>query len=75
MILAVSTVEEIKSAIAHLNAHDRALLTAELFASNLEPDEQALNAALDRGLGDVAAGRVRSVEDVKAMIPQWTSKS
>jgi predicted transcriptional regulator len=71
----MSTVEEIKSAIAHLNAHDRALLAAELFASDVELDEQALNAALDRGLGDIAAGRVRPLEKVKAMIPRWTSKS
>jgi len=75
IVASVSTVEEIRSAIAHLNSHDRALLTAELFAGNLEPDEQALKAALDRGFGDVAAGRVRSIEEVKAMIPRWTSKS
>ncbi len=71
----MSTVEEIKTAIARLNERDRALLTAELFASNAEPDEAALNASLDRGLDDVAAGRVRPVDEVKAMIPRWTSKS
>ncbi|PZR75268.1 MAG: hypothetical protein DLM73_05785 [Chthoniobacterales bacterium] len=37
----MSTVEEIKTAIARLNERDRALLTAELFASNAEPDEAA----------------------------------
>jgi len=71
----MSTLQEIKSAIENLNPHDRALLTAELFAMNAEPDSAALEAALDRGLKDVEAGRVRPIEQVKAMIPRWTSKS
>ena len=71
----MSTLQEIKTAIAHLNAHDKALLAAELFAMNAEPDEAALEAALKRGLKDVEAGRVRSIEKVKEMIPGWTSKS
>jgi len=71
----MSTLQEIKSAIENLNPHDRALLTAELFAMNSEPDSAALEAALDRGLKDVEAGRVRPIEQVKAMIPRWTSKS
>lgn len=71
----MSTLQEIKSAIANLSSHDKALLTAELFAMNAEPDSAALEAALERGLKDVEAGRVRPVEEVKAMIPRWTSKS
>jgi predicted transcriptional regulator len=71
----MSTLQEIKSAIANLSPHDKALLTAELFAMNAEPDRAALEAALERGLKDVEAGRVRPVEQVKAMIPRWTSKS
>lgn len=71
----MSTLQEIKSAIEHLNAHDKALLTAELFAMNAEPDEAALEAALKHGLKDVEAGRVRPIEEIKAMIPRWTSKS
>ncbi len=71
----MSTLQEIKSAIENLSPHDTALLTAELFAISAEPDSAALEAALDRGLKDVEAGRVRSAEDVKAMIPRWTSKS
>jgi predicted transcriptional regulator len=67
----MSTLQEIKSAIANLSAHDKALLTAELFATNAEPDD----AALERGLKDVEAGRVRPVEEVKTMLPRWTSKS
>lgn len=67
----VSTLQEIKSAIESLSSHDKALLTAELFAMNAEPD----SAALDRGLKDVEAGRVRPVGEVKAMILRWTSKS
>ena len=71
----MSTLQEIKSAIANLSPHDKALLTAELFATNAEPDDGALEAALERGLKDVEAGRVYPVEEVKAMIPRWTSKS
>ncbi len=71
----MSTLQEIKSAIANLNAHDKALLAAELFAVNAEPDDAALEAALERGLKDVEAGRVHSIDEVKAMIPPWISKS
>ena len=71
----MSTLQEIKSAIASLSPHDKALVTAELFAINAEPDSAVLEAALDRGLKDVEAGRVSPVEEVKAMIPRWTSKS
>jgi predicted transcriptional regulator len=71
----MSTLQEIKSAIANLSPHDKALLTAELFAMNAEPDSAALEAALERGLKDVEAGRVRPVEEVKTMLPRWTSKS
>jgi predicted transcriptional regulator len=45
---------------------------AELFATNAEPDDGALDAALERGLKDVEAGLVHPVEEVKAMIPRWT---
>ena len=69
----MSTLQEIKTAIAHLNSHDKALLAAELFAMNAEPDEAALEATLERGLKDVEAGQVRPVEEVKSMIPRWIS--
>jgi len=42
---------------------------------NAEPDDAALEAALERALEDVEAGRIRPVEEVKAMISRWTSKS
>jgi predicted transcriptional regulator len=71
----MSTLQEIKSAIENLSLHDKALLTAELFAINAEPDSAALEAALERALKDVEAGRVCPIEEVKAMIPGWTSKS
>jgi len=70
----MTTLLEIKSAIAHLNSRDRAVLTAELFALE-EPDAIELEASLDRGLLDVATGRVRPIEDVKKLIPQWISNS
>ena len=71
----MSTVQEIRSAIGRLSAPDRALLAAELFATSTEPEAEQLERALSRGLADVEAGRVRPIEQVKAMISQWTSKS
>ena len=73
----MSTVTEIQEAISKLNAQDRYLLMAQLFATMPEPDENDLEllAALDEGLADEAAGRVYSIEEVRAMIPQWISKS
>lgn len=59
----MSTLQEIKSAIGHLNARDKALLAAELFALNTEPDEKELERSL-----------VRPMEDIKSLIPRWTSK-
>jgi len=75
MIFLVSTLQEINTAIGNLNARDKALLAAELFAISTETDAAELEAALERGLNDVEAGRVRPIEEVKSMIPQWTSKS
>jgi hypothetical protein len=71
----MSTLQEIKTAIASLSPGDKALLTAELFSLENEPDPVALEAALNRGMADVEAGRVRPIEDVKAMLPGWISKS
>jgi predicted transcriptional regulator len=71
----MSTLQEIRTAIAHLDPREKAILTAELFAMEAEPDEKELEAALSRGLQDVAAGRVRSIEEVRDMIPRWVSKS
>jgi predicted transcriptional regulator len=62
----MSTLQEIRNAIGSLNSEEKALLAAELFAMNAEPDETELKAALDRGLADVKAGRVRPIEEVKA---------
>jgi hypothetical protein len=42
----MSTLQEIKTAIAQLDAHDRALLAAELFAMDTVPEGSALKAAL-----------------------------
>ena len=71
----MSTLPEIKTAIGHLNARDKALLAAELFAISTEPDEKELEQSLQRGLADVAAGRVHPIDEIKGMIPGWTSKS
>jgi hypothetical protein len=71
----MSTLTEIKTAIERLTPHDRALLAAELFAMEITPDESKLREALERGLADVSANRLRPVESVNTMIPGWISKS
>lgn len=71
----MSTLQEIKTAIAHLNVHDRVMLTAELFAMDLEPNAVELEASLQHGLSDGTAGRVRPIEEVRDMLPRWASKS
>jgi predicted transcriptional regulator len=71
----MKTIEDIKTAIARLEPPARSLLIAELFANEAMPDEAALEAALQRGISDVKAGRVRPIEEVKALIPRWASKS
>jgi len=71
----MSTLQEIKTAIASLSPADKAILTAELFAMESEPEAASLEAALERGLRDVEAGRVRPIEDVRSMLPGWISKS
>lgn len=71
----MSTLHEIKSAIAHLDAREKAILTAELFALDEEPDPVQLERSIVAGLEDVDAGRVRPLEEVSAMIPGWITKS
>jgi predicted transcriptional regulator len=71
----VSTLQEIKTAIAHLDPREKAILAVELFAMASEPDEMELESALERGLRDVEAGRVRPIEEVRDLIPRWISKS
>jgi len=71
----MSTLQEIKMAIEHLDPREKALLTAELFAMEPEPEAAQLEIALARGLRDVEAGRVRPIEDLRAMIPGWIAKS
>ena len=71
----MSTLQEIRTAIAHLQPRERALLTAELLAAEPEPDMLELEAALERGMADVAAGRVRPLSEAPAMIRGWLGKS
>lgn len=71
----MSTLQEIKAAIARLEPREKELLAAELFAMTPEPEETEIEAALERGLADVKAGRVRPIEEVWDMIPKWVSKS
>ena len=72
----MSTLQEIKTAIAGLNEHDKTLLTAELFVEQAPvPDAARLVVSLERGLQDVEAGRVRPLEEARALISEWTTKS
>ncbi|MGI8602894.1 MAG: hypothetical protein ACR2OZ_07820 [Verrucomicrobiales bacterium] len=71
----MSTLQEIKTAIAHLPPRERAILTAELFALQSDLDAAELEVAFDRALRDVTEGRVRPIHEVQAMIPGWTTKS
>jgi len=71
----MSTLQEIRSAIARLQPRERALLTAELLAAESEPDTQALERALERGMADVAAGRVRPMSEVPALLREWLGES
>lgn len=72
----MSTLTEIKTAIAELAPRDRALLAAEFIALQPEPaaDDPQLQAALARGLEDVKAGRVRPAEEVRGLISSWATK-
>lgn len=71
----MSTLQEIRTAIAHLQPSERALLTAELLAAQPEPDPKELEEALTRGRADIAAGRVRPISEVPALIREWLGKS
>jgi predicted transcriptional regulator len=73
----MSTVTEIRDAIGKLTDQDRYLLMTQLFVATPGPDKNdpALQAALDEALADMEAGRVHSIEEVRAMIPQWITKS
>lgn len=71
----MSTLDEIKTAIAHLTTRERALLLAELLASEPEPDACELEAALDRGMADVVANRGRPISEAPALIRGWLGKS
>ncbi|HEY0258002.1 MAG TPA: hypothetical protein VGC39_11205 [Candidatus Methylacidiphilales bacterium] len=73
----MSTVTEIREAISQLKTEDRHLLLAELIATWQEPNDNdpELVAALEQGLADDEAGLVHSLDEVRAMIPQWITKS
>ena len=73
----MSTVAEIRDAIGRLNEGERYLLFAELLTTFQEPDEDdpEFLAKLDRALEESKSGRCYSVEEVRAMIPQWISES
>lgn len=69
----MSTLREIKTAIASLTQPEKTLLAAELFAEQEPvPDAARLAVSLERGLRDVEAGRV---EEARALMTEWTTKS
>ncbi len=73
----MSTVAEIREAIAKLSQEDQSLLVEELLASVPMPHESypAFLAALDRAIADDDADRVYSIEEVDAKVSRWISKS
>ena len=73
----MSTVAEIKEAISKLSPEDQSLLAAEILATIPLPHESdpEFLASLDEAEEDIKAGRVYSVEEVRAMIPKWISES
>jgi len=71
----MNTLQEIKMAIARLQPRERALLTAELLTSEPEPDMERLEAAMERGMADVASGRLRPITQAPAMIREWLGLS
>jgi predicted transcriptional regulator len=74
-VFIMSTLQEIKTAISKLPPRERALLAAEIMAAEPEPEARQLEAALERGMADVAEGRVHPAADVSAMIRGWLGKS
>src|SRR5690348_11605120 len=73
--LRMRTLQEIKEAIAQLPSMERAVLIAELLASEPDPSVQELEAALERGMDDIGSGRTRPIGEVPGMIREWTWKA
>ncbi len=72
----MSSLEEIRSAVARLPAREKTLLAAELFASEaMEPNLAELGSSLQGGLDDLRAGRVRPIEAARSEISEWITKS
>ncbi len=76
-LVGMSTVTEIREAISKLKAEERELLLDELLEARLEAHENTpeFRAAIEEGLADIEAGRVHSIEEVRAMSYKWISKS
>lgn len=70
----MSSLREIRQAIAGLSSREKAILGAELFVSE-QPDSRELQSALDKGLKDLQVGRTLPAEEVRGMIAQWIAKS
>lgn len=71
----MSDLREIRAAIASLPERERALLAAEICATELPPDDPEIEAALSRGLRDVEAGRVCEIETLLPSLGKWTTGS
>jgi hypothetical protein len=63
------TTAAIKRAIEHLKPGERVALMGWLHAEELEPDPTELERALAAGLRDADANRVRSIDEVRSLIP------
>ena len=70
----MSTVEEIKQAIEQLPPKEQARLRDWIYATEAKPDTVALEQALAKGMKAAREGRVKSVDEVRGMIPKWVGK-
>jgi hypothetical protein len=73
----MSTVAEIREAISKLSPEDQSRLAEEILFTIPLPHENdpEFLAKLDRSLAECDADNVHSIEEVDAMVSQWTTKS
>lgn len=56
-------------------SYEEVMRAAELLAAGPETGVQVLETSLDRGMADVAAGRVSPISEVPALIRDWIGRS
>ncbi len=66
--------EKIQEAIIRLPPKEQSRLREWIYATEPEPGPAALEWALDIGLRAAREGRVKPVEEVRALLPKWAGK-